>query len=168
MAVLQAHGWWYNACSNYYTVIVVLGFTPVLGKFRVRRRTRNKGVNDLHIVCPMSCQQSDSLNWGIKDRNFQKQPAYLGAEAPLSHMTWAFRSLHPTDFMGTEPVQMQRQKWFCSWFLFLICNHFKDDGEAKAEKDSEVEKPQLCALCGGNCLLASVGMSAELTGWAKL
>ena len=49
-----------------------------------------------------------------------------------------------------------------------ICNQFKDAGGAEAEKDSEVGKLQLCALCGGNYLLAPVGMSKELTGWAKL
>lgn len=49
-----------------------------------------------------------------------------------------------------------------------ICSPFKDAGGAEAEKDSEVEKSQLCALRGGNCLLAPVGMSEELIGWVKL
>lgn len=62
MAVLQVHSWWYSACSYYYAVMVVLGVTQVLGKFRVRRRTRTKGVNELYVVCPMSCQQPKSLN----------------------------------------------------------------------------------------------------------
>lgn len=49
-----------------------------------------------------------------------------------------------------------------------ICNQPKDAGGAEAEKDSEAEKPQLCALRGGNGPAAPVGTSEELTGWTRL
>lgn len=121
--------------------------------FRVRR-TRNKGVNELHFVCPLSCQQSQSLNWGAEHTNFQKQPPDLGTDVQISHMTRAFRSLHPTDFMGTEPVQKQKTKVL----LFTskgresgpICNQFRDAGGA--EKLWSRETPGLCPLWKDLCV----------------
>lgn len=141
--MLKVQSWWYPV-----VITTRLWCWWVFDKSRVKR-TRNKGVNEQHFVCPMSCQQSQSFTWGAEHTNFQKQPPDLGAEVPVSHMTWAFRSLHPRDFRGTEPVQKQKIK---AVLLFTskgresgpICNQFRDAGGA--EKLGSRETLGLCPL----------------------
>lgn len=36
------------------------------------------------------------------------------------------------------------------------------------QKNSEAEKPQVCALCGRICVLDPDDMSEEVTGWEEL